>query len=440
MTDRKISIVGIGKLGMPMTACFASKGYDVIGVDVNPEIVRKVNEGISPVFEPHLDDLFRNYRGRIKATVSFEEAISNSSQTFLIVPTPSEGEGGFSLKYVLSACEKIGKALAAKKDFHLLVLTSTVLPGATAGEVVPCLEKHSGKKCGADFGLCYNPEFIALGSVIRDILNPDFVLIGESDPRSGDTLEAFYRTICENNAPITRMNWVNAEITKIAVNTFVTTKISYANMIAEICERLPNADAEVVTRALGMDTRIGKKYLKGALGYGGPCFPRDNIAFSFMSGKLGVKAAIAEATDAINRRQLKRLEEKVLSELPSKGIVGVMGLAYKPGTNVIERSQGFELVQNLVSKSVPLVLYDPFAMENVRGVLGGQVMFATSARDCARRVSVLVVTIPCEEFKEIVPEDLKRSGAEPLLIDCWRLFDPAKFKDVCRYVAMGTGK
>jgi len=305
--------------------------------------------------------------------------------------------------------------------------------------VVPCLEEHSGKKCGVDFGLCYNPEFIALGSVLRDILNPDFVLIGESDPRSGESLEAFYRTVCENNAPVNRMNWVNAEITKIAVNTFVTTKISYANMIAEICEHLPDADSEVVTRALGMDSRIGRKYLKGALGYGGPCFPRDNIAFSFMSGRLGVKAVIAEATDEINRRQLKRLEDRVLRALPRNGIVGVLGLAYKPGTNVIERSQGFELVQNLIAKSVPLVLYDPFAMENVRGVLGGQIMFATSAKDCARRAGVVVVTIPCEEFKEIGPEDLKRTGEQALLIDCWRLFDSRKFADVCRYVAMGTG-
>ena len=179
------------------------------------------------------------------------------------------------------------------------------MPGSTGGTLLPALEEHSGKKCGTDFGLCYNPEFIALGSVIRDMLNPDMILIGESDARSGEILEELYQGVCESNPRIQRMNFVNAELTKLSVNTFVTTKISYANMLAQVCETLPGADVDVVTSAIGCDTRIGQKYLKGALGYGGPCFPRDNVAFSALARANGAPALLAEATDQLNRSRCR---------------------------------------------------------------------------------------------------------------------------------------
>src|SRR5262249_37283764 len=156
----------------------------------------------------------------------------------IVVATPSDAGGAFSLRYVLPVCEAIGRALRTKQDFHLVVLTSTVMPGTTGGEVRSTLEKVSGKRAGRDFGLCYGPEFIALGSVIHDFMNPDFVLIGESDPRSGAILESLYKEVCENTPSVARMSFVNAEVTKLAVNTYVTAKISYANMLARICEQL----------------------------------------------------------------------------------------------------------------------------------------------------------------------------------------------------------
>ena len=163
------------------------------------------------------------------------------------------------------------------------------------------LERHAGRQVGPSLGLCYNPEFIALGSVVRDMLRPDMILIGESDTTAGDILERLYDAACENRPAVQRMNFVNAELTKLAINTFVTTKISYANMLADICERLAGADVDVVTRAVGSDSRIGARYLKGAIGYGGPCFPRDNVAFSALARSLGAQAQLAETTDAINR-------------------------------------------------------------------------------------------------------------------------------------------
>ena len=250
----------------------AAKGFRVIGVDLDPRKVEDINQGRAPVFEPQLEDTIRASAGRLTAHDDVAAAVAESEITFIVVATPSEADGSFSLRYVLASCETIGRALRAKAGRHLVVLTSTVMPGSTGGIVRETLERASGKRVGRDFGLCYNPEFIALGSVIRDFLNPDFLLIGESDPQSGDILEALYRQVCENQPGVARMNFVNAEIAKLSVNTFVTTKISFANMLARICEALPDADVDVVSGALGLDTRIGIKYLKGAVGYGGPVF------------------------------------------------------------------------------------------------------------------------------------------------------------------------
>ena len=232
----------------------------------------------------------RQTRGRLTAVTDIEAAVAQTDITFIVVSTPSDPAGGFSLRYVDPVCQAIGRALAKKTDYHLVCLTSTVMPGTTGGPVREMLEKASGKRVGADFGLCYSPEFIALGSVIRDFLNPDMLLIGESDDRAGETLQALYAQVCENKPTVARMSFVNAEITKLAVNTYVTTKISYANMLARICERLSGANVDVITSALGLDTRIGPKYLKGAVSYGGPCFPRDNLALAQLARQLGVPA------------------------------------------------------------------------------------------------------------------------------------------------------
>ena len=361
----KISIIGLGKLGAPMAAVMAHKGHTVVGVDINPAFVSALNQGRAPVFEPGLAELIQANRERLSATQDCEAAVLATEATFIMVPTPSGDDGRFSMRLVMDAAEKIGKALR-KTDWHLVVLSSTVMPGSTAEGLVPALEAHSGKKCGLDFGVCYNPEFIALGSVIRDMLNPDMILIGESDERSGKMLGDFYTHVCESNPRINRMNYVNAELTKLSVNTFVTTKISYANMLAEVCETLPGADVDTVTGAIGCDSRIGQKYLRGAMGYGGPCFPRDNVAFSALARTNGVPALLAEATDQLNRRQAPRLAELVRSRLPANGTVGILGLSYKPNTGVIEESQGLRLAQHLLSAGTAVIVYDPAAMENAK--------------------------------------------------------------------------
>lgn len=296
-TKTTYSVIGLGKLGASMAAAIASRGFDVIGVDINQQAVDLLNAGHAPVQETNLEELVAANKMRLRATMSHSEAILHSDVSFVIVPTPSDERGAFSLQYAKWAFQAIGRALAEKSSYHNIILTSTVLPGSTRHGLLPILEEESGKVCGKDFGLCYSPEFIALGSIIHDFLNPDFTLVGEFDERAGSNLEACYAEIMENNAPCKRMSMENAELAKVSLNAFITTKITFANMLADLCERIPGGDVDIVTDALGSDERIGHKYLKGALGYGGPCFPRDNVALGFIARALGSKANLAETTD-----------------------------------------------------------------------------------------------------------------------------------------------
>jgi UDPglucose 6-dehydrogenase len=436
----KISIIGLGKLGAPMAAVMAHKGNTVVGVDINPLYVKAIREGRPPVNEPHLAEMIEANRERLTATESFEEAILATDVTFIIVPTPSGPDGRFSMEYVLKAAEKIGAALRKKEAWHLVVLSSTVMPGSAGGVLLPALCKYSGKQCPEDFGLCYNPEFIALGSVVRDMLKPDMILIGESDERSGGILEELYSGVCESNPRIQRMNYVNAELTKLSVNTFVTTKISYANMLAQICETLPGADSDVVTAALGCDSRIGPKYLKGALGYGGPCFPRDNVAFSALARDNGVPALLAEATDALNKRQVPRLAKLMLSHLPEGGTAGVLGLSYKPNTEVIEESQGIAIAQELLATGARVVVYDPAAMENARRILTGDVIFAASAEECVQQAGVVAITTQWAEFQGLPLSAFQRTSGHITVLDCWRVLPEQVAGAIENYLTLGKGE
>jgi UDPglucose 6-dehydrogenase len=422
-----------------MAAVMAEKGHTVIGVDVNSAVVKSVNAGRAPVDEPGLAALIAKNRDHLSASESIKRAVTETDLTIIIVPTPSEADGSFSLRYVLDAAESVAHVVRAKSAYHVVVLSSTVMPGATGGELLPLLETISGKRCGADFGLCYHPEFAALGNAIHDLLQPDIILIGEHDKRCGGIVADFYRDLCENRPTICRMNFVNAELTKLSVNTFVTTKISYANMLAQLCETLPGADVDVVTDALGSDSRIGSKYLKGALGYGGPCFPRDNGAFAALARERGVPAALAEATDEQNRRQVPRLAELILKRLPMNGVVGIAGLSYKPETNVVEESQGLHLAKYLLAKGVAVIVYDPMAMENARPHLAGKVTFAASLEQCAGQASLLVITTPWEQFKSISPRDLNYSNGLPTVVDCWRILPREKFEKVAGFLSLGLG-
>ena len=436
----RISVVGLGKLGAPLAAVFASKGFHVVGFDVDPAAVAAINAGRAPVDEPRLQELIDASTGRLTATDDGVAAVAESDVTFVIVPTPSDASGQFSNDFAVRAMATVGEGIRRRSSYHLVVMTSTVMPGSTGGVIREALEHHSGRTLGPTLGLCYNPEFIALGSVVHDMLRPDMILIGESDATAGDMLEGIYRVSCESAPAMRRMNFVNAELTKISVNTFVTTKISYANMLADLCDRLPGADVDVVTQAVGADSRVGVKYLRGATGYGGPCFPRDNVAFAALARSLGANPDIAEATDRVNRYQVERVFRAVQTRLTGTGTVGILGLSYKPDTAVIEESQGVALAQRLIDSGIPVVAYDPKALSAASAVLSSRLHVANSAEDCVRKSDLIVVMTPWPEFARLSPDVFARPGRRATVIDCWRVLAALELREVADIVHIGRGE
>ena len=409
------SVVGLGKLGASMAAAIASRGFPVIGVDVSERAVELLNGGHAPVRETDLEQTITANRQRLRATTSHRDAILNSDLSFVIVPTPSDERGAFSLQYAAWAFREMSR-------YGLL----------------PILERESGKKCGPDFGLCYSPEFIALGSVIHDFLNPDFNLIGEHDERAGSYLEACYSTIVENAAPCRRMSLENAELAKVALNTFVTTKVTFANMLADLCERLPGGDVDAVSGALGLDRRIGAKYFMGALGYGGPCFPRDNVALSFMAQALGSMAELAETTDRVNRSLAARMVERLRHAIQRGTTIAVLGLAYKPFSHVIEESQGIYLAKALSKAGARVVAYDPLAGDAARAELRDQAVVLDSIPDCLAQADIILITTPDPAFRKLRSEDFAIRQSPVTVVDCWRILsDELAQKPNVRYLPVG---
>jgi UDPglucose 6-dehydrogenase len=435
----QLSVVGLGKLGAPMLAVFAHKGFEVIGVDLNPAFVSAVNAGRAPVPEPGLQDLIDTSRKRLRATTNVREAVLNSDVTFIIVPTPSGEDRFFKNDAVVASLRSIGSALREKHEYHNVVVTSTVMPGSTGGVLRASLEEASGRKVGRDLGLCYNPEFIALGSVVRDMLRPDMILIGESDSKAGDLLEYIHRHSTDCNPEFQRMNWINAELCKIAVNTYVTTKISYANMIAEMCDRLEGADADVVTSALGADSRIGKKYIKGAVAYGGPCFPRDNKAFAALGRRLGTRADLAEATDAINDHQTDRLRQAIEKCLPTGSRVAVLGLSYKANTPVVEESQRIALALALLDSGYQVVVSDPEALPSLPADLDERIQRALKAEEAIQNADAVAIMTPWGRYKDIPPALFGKGKQAKILIDPWRVVDRTLLDPEVHLIRLGMG-
>jgi UDPglucose 6-dehydrogenase len=438
MPDR-VSVIGLGKLGAPMAAALAARGVNVTGVDADAAKVEAIKRGLPPVFEPGLSEALQTGRSRLTATLSVEDAVRDSEMTFIVVATPAETDGNFSLRFVLPVCQAIGRVLASKKEFHLVALTSTVMPGSTDGDVRTALEQASGKRAGIDFGLCYSPEFIALGSVIRDFLNPDLLLIGESDQRSGDMLESLYHRVCENKPAVARMNLVNAEIAKLAVNTFVTTKISFANMLARLCEKVAGANVDVVTGAIGLDSRIGGKYLKGAISYGGPCFPRDNLALIALADRLGASAELPRATHQFNRAQIQGLADLVQHYLEPCKVAGILGLTYKPNTDVTEEAAGLLLARELAKRKVRAIAFDPEGLVRAMSAPETEIRVATSAEECIAQSDVIVLTTPWPEFLKIPAARWARSNAPRIVIDCWRVLGHLENVSGILYLGLGNG-
>lgn len=353
-----VSVFGLGKLGAPMLAGLAGAGLIVIGVDTDAEKVDAINARRAPVVETGLQEALEV--GAYTATLDGFPAVIESDASFVIVPTPSGPDGAFVLDLVQSALWAIGQGIRQKADYHLVVITSTVMPGDMA-RIKAALEEASGKVCGVDFGLCYSPEFIALGSVLHDWLNPDYVLIGESDPRAGDMLEALYATVCHNNPPAVRTNWINAEVAKIAQNAAVVAKIELFNQFARLCNALPGANVDEVSRALGHDRRIGPYYATGGLAPGGPCFPRDCRALLAAGLMREVDLPLLASIQASIVDDHEWLIDEIARRVFSGATVGLVGAAYKPHTPVVEESASLHVADGLRARGYKVLCHDPLA-------------------------------------------------------------------------------
>ncbi len=435
-----ISLIGLGKLGLCSAACFASKGHHVIGVDSNESHVNTLIEGRCPIDETGLEDLLADCRSHLEFTPDYDRAVQSTDITLIIVPTPSNADGRFSNAYVENVLDRIGPALRTKKAFHIVGVVSTVMPTSCERLFKPRLEKLTGKICGRDFGLVYNPEFIALGSVIEDFLHPDMLLIGASDSRSSQVVSELYASTVENDPHYARMDLTNAEITKLTLNCYVTMKISFANELAGVCENIPGADVDVVTAAVGADSRVGRRYLKGGLGFGGPCFPRDNLAFQRCAEDADTRVHLSPRVVNVNAEVVNRLFTMIGEHAPAGSTVALLGLSYKPGTHIIEESQSVMLAAELLNAGYTVRMHDPKALDSTSEVLAGRGTYCDDPYDAACGAAVVVVLTDWPEYRHLVIDKLEqRVGPSSLLVDCWRIYKDVSFKK-CAYRALGVGK
>ena len=429
----KLSIIGLGKLGAPMAAVFACAGYNITGTDYNSGLVDSMDAGKAPFDETDLQAHIAKASDRLHAVPTTAEAVASSDITFVIVPTPTGDDGLFSNRFLLDAISAIGETLAAKQGYHLVVITSTVVPGSTGTKILTALEASSGKCVGEDIGLCYSPEFIALGSVVHDMKNPDLVLIGESCKKAGDMLEAVYRQTVESNPTYCRMNFINAELAKIAINTFVTTKISYANMLSTICDVLPGADIDTISSTLGADSRIGPKYLKGGAAFGGPCFPRDNKALTAFAANLGITAHIAAATDALNLDQAPRLVRLLEATQVGRATVCVCGLSYKTDTAITEESAGLGIAAALKQAGHKVWAHDP-AVQKADAAAVFEIFSDLEA--AIADVDAVFIMTPWPVYERL-PTLLKARKRAITIVDPWRMFTAEDFEPQVTYIAVG---
>ena len=411
----KVSVCGLGKLGACIAATLAQRGFDVVGVDIDPEKVNRINQGLPPVEEPLLAETIKAGHSRFRASNDPQETV-RTDVTFFIPPSPSLPDGSFSTEFLLRAMQPIAQAIRnADKRGHLFVCSSTTTPAACDNILIPMLEKETGWVCGKNFGFCYNPEFIALGNVIQGLLEPDLVLIGESDPSSGDALEEVYRRYVRNKPRIARMSIISAELTKISVNSFITMKISFTNQLRMIAERFPKANIHTVLDAIGSDSRINHKYLRAGASFGGPCFPRDNRLLAYTAKQIGLTAPLAEATDAVNEATKEDLLAQITNNVNPNDAVAVLGLAYKPDTYIVEESTGLFLAQNLKRNGYRVLVHDFAAnVENSPSLLEFEILPDLDALRRRNDIKLAVICCPWPQYRDL------KAGPNTAVLTPWQ--------------------
>lgn len=419
----KIAVVGTGYVGLVTGTCFAETGNNVICVDIDKNKVEQMQNGKVPIYEPHLDVLFeRNIKqGRLKFTTDLKSAIEKAQIIFLALPTPPGEDGSADLSYVLGVAEELGKIIT---DYKVIVDKSTV-PVGTAEKVKNAVAKNAT----VDFDIVSNPEFLREGFAVDDFLKPDRVVVGTSSAKARALMEELYKPFVRSGNPIIFMDEKSAELTKYAANSFLATKITFMNEIANFCEKV-GADVDMVRIGIGSDSRIGKRFLFPGIGYGGSCFPKDVSALAKSGKEVGFDFKIINAVMEVNEKQKLRLFEKVKAhygDLKGKTFA-LWGLAFKPDTDDIREAPALYLIEELLKEGAKIRVFDPEAMSNVKKLFGDKIYFANDEYDSITDADALLIATEWSEFRTPDFDKIKSELKTAIIFDGRNLYDLSQMR------------
>ena len=423
----RISIFGLGYVGVVSAACLARNGHSVVGADTNPKKVALINDGASPIVEKGLDGLLRSAaaEGRLRATMDAEEAVAGADVSMVCVGTPGNGNGSLNLAFVERVCSDIGAVLAEVDDWRLVAIRSTMLPGSMRNLVIPALEQASGKRAGADFGVCFNPEFLREGSAVHDFDEPPKTVIGEIDERSGDVLASLYEHL---PAPLFRTDLGTAEMVKYVDNAWHALKVVFANEIGNIC-KVADVDSHAVMNIFCRDTKLNLSpcYLKPGFAFGGSCLPKDVRALTHYARRNDVDTPVLSSVLASNEQQIRRAFS--LLQAYGRRRIGVLGMSFKAGTDDLRESPLVGLIELLIGKGYELSIYDrnvslakliganrDYILEHIPHI---ERLMVDDPRRLVERSDILVVGTAEAEFSSI----LRKVSRDTVILDLVRLDD-----------------
>jgi UDPglucose 6-dehydrogenase len=414
-----LSVIGSGYVGSTIAGCFADFGHEVVNVDLDEDLVDAINSGEAPIHEEGLPEFVEMHAGsdgtrRLSATTKYE-AVLDTDATFLCLPTPQEPDGSIDLSIMEAAAAQLGETLAAKDEWHTVVVKSTVVPGTTEEVITPLLAEHSGKLAGDGFGVGMNPEFLREGSAVADFRNPDKVVLGADDDGALRDMHRVFKPLVSNaDAPVIETDTRTAEMIKYANNGFLSAKISLINDIGNICKEF-GIDAYEVADAIGLDDRIGEKFLRSGLGWGGSCFPKDTNAIIAAARDADYEPEMLNAAVRTNDKQPQRMLSLLDKHVDVAGErVAVLGLAFKPGTDDIRNARSISVIEGLLERGADVVAYDPAATENMRDRFS-DIEYSESAAESLEGASAALVVTEWEEIAAL--DDEFDAMATPIVVD-----------------------
>jgi len=429
-----IAVIGTGYVGLVTGACFAEFGVDVTCVDVDSEKVDKLNQGVIPIYEPGLDKIVRKNAeaGRLSFTTDVKSSVEKALVIFLAVGTPPKEDGSPDMSYYRQAAKDVAESI---NSYKVLVTKSTV-PVGTGKWLRNFVTENL--KIETEFGVASNPEFLREGAAIEDFMRPDRVVIGSNEAPAIDVMKELYRPLFLIETPIVITSLEAAELIKYATNAFLATKITFINEIANLCDAI-GCDVHDVARGMGMDNRIGRKFLHPGPGYGGSCFPKDTRALTTVADEFGVETRIVDAVINANERQREAMLpkiEKLVGELSGKTI-GVLGLSFKPETDDMRESPAIDIIDALVARGAKVKAYDPVAMDEARHYISN-IEFAADEYEAIRDADALVIITEWNQFRALDMEKVKQLLNSPKIADLRNIYEPEDMREMgFEYVGVG---